>query len=111
MNKIKYAAIAATLGVALIAAPAMSQTKSPVFGKATATVLSDESSSKVVGKGRVADYFGYYGNLYSSYANFYGTVGYNYDAYSTENAYYYYAYYFSGRATAYYYYAWRYAGT
>ncbi len=110
----KNAFVALFMGLFLFASLTInsdaSEGKSPVFGNASANVLSAVDSSKIVGKGSVADYYGYYGNVYSYYSGLFGRYGYQYDSYSSERYYYYYAYYYGYYAYAFYYYAYVYAG-
>lgn len=100
MKKLLLASVAA---LALSAIPAAADT-SKIFGQASAKVLSPEMNKQVVGKGYYADYYGYYGYIYSYYAYYYAYYGY---AYANTN-YYYNAYYYSYYATQYLYYAYYY---
>ena len=50
---------------------------SPIFGKADVTVTTQKENKAIVGKGAVADVYGYYGNLYSYNANVYGNLGFS----------------------------------
>ena len=86
------------------------EASSPVFGKAKAKVMRKAEASKVVGKGGVSDYYGYYGNVYNSYAGTYGRIGQYYNDRNTESYYYYYAYYYAQAAANNYYVAHYYAG-
>ena len=86
------------------------EAKSPVFGSAPTAVMSAGQNKSTIGKGSTADYFGYYGNLYSSSANYFGSYAYNGYVGSGGDyvSYYYYAYLYSTYAannygTAYYY--------
>ena len=100
-------AVAAS-AVLLSSAAFASQTKSPIFGASAALPTTADKNKTIVGKGSDADYYGYYGNLYSSYANYYGNSAYGTagSGYATT---YYYAYYYSNLATTNYYDAYYYA--
>lgn len=67
-------------------------------------LISDAALSEVKGSGATADYYGYYGNLYSNLAAIYGSYGLYYSG-STEKAYYYDAYQYANTGATYYYYA------
>ena len=109
--KIKTTAGALALSAGLALSTTAIAGSNPIFGDANVKSISVEDSKKIVGQGSTADYYGYYGVLYSYYANYYGNIGYSYDAYSTESAYYSAAADLSYAAYVYYYYAAYYAGT
>ena len=96
----------AALAGALLAAPSAfaGELKSPIFGKAVASVTTADQNKSTVGKGYYADLYGFYGNYYNNIAGYYGIYGSYYKSYS----YYYSAYTYSGYATNYYYYAYYY---
>jgi len=84
--------IVALCSVVLLAAPANAdEPKSPIFGNASAMVTSVNKNKSIVGKGYYSDYYGYYGVLYSSYAQYYGNIAYYSSSSSTKYYYYYYA--------------------
>ena len=101
--------VALALGVA--GSALAGEAKSPIFGSAPTAVLSSGQNRSTIGKGSTADYYGYYGNLYSSTANSYGSYAYNGSVGSGDSYvnYYYYAYLYSSYATTNYYYAYYYA--
>jgi len=102
----KLLASTALVGALLASSGAMAiESKSPIFGKAATSLTSIDQNKSTVGKGYYADYYGYYGYLYSYYAYYYAYYGY---AYSNTN-YYYYAYSYSSSATNYLYYAYYYS--
>jgi hypothetical protein len=77
---------------------------SPIFGSAKITPTTNPENKNIVGKGYYADYYGYYGYLYSYYATSYASSGYSYgDANS-----YYTAYQYANSAANSLYYAWYY---
>ena len=101
------AALLFTLSTAAYAEEA----KSPIFGKASATLTSVDKNKSIVGKAYYADYYGYYGILYAYYSQYYGQVAYYASSNGTKSAYYgyasnyaYYAYYYFSYASAYAYY-------
>ena len=72
----------------------------PIFGHAIVQKTSVAENKAIVGKGSLADYYGYYGNYYNSLAGQYGSIGYNYKSFD-----YYYAAYTNSTAAMNYYYA------
>ena len=100
-------AIAAlTLGVA--GSALASESKSPIFGSAPTKVMSAGQNKGTIGKGSYADYYGYYGTLYSGYANSYGYYAYGGGGSDYVNNYYL-AYAYSSYATSYFQNAYNYA--
>ena len=102
-------AISLQAGLTCLAAPASAE--NPIFKNHARAKLDNNQMKSVKGQGSFADYYGYYGLLYSSYAYQYGSYGYNYNDYSTENTYYYYAYYYAQAASDNFYNAWLYSGS
>jgi hypothetical protein len=102
-------AISLLAGLTCLAAPASAE--NPIFKNHARAKLDSNQMKSVKGQGSTADYYGYYGLLYSSYASQYGAIGYNYGDYSTESNYYYYAYYYAQSAANNFYYAYYYSGS
>lgn len=78
------------------AALAQAETPSPIFGSATVKLTTPSENRSVVGKGSLADYYGYYGNYYNNLAGAYGNYGFYFKNYS----YYYSAYSYASSAAS-----------
>ena len=99
-----FTALMTAAAIMTVAPAAFAKDANPIFGKAALKVTTTDQNKATFGKGAYADYYGYYGYLYSYYAYYYANYGYTYqDAGS-----YYSAYTYSSTATTYLYNAYYY---